>query len=107
MNRRRRRRTIKQPIAVLSMWMFSLSIVSIALFSACLWLAYNAAGKAGKVVVGMGVLGMLIAIAATVVGYKEFKASEYFSFSRVLGVLFPLIASMLWIFMYIFGLFVL
>ncbi|MCR5451251.1 MAG: hypothetical protein K6F00_01325 [Lachnospiraceae bacterium] len=103
---RRNKRKTKKPLPVISLWTIGLSLLSGILFAVCIWITYNGAGKVPKLIVGLGTVGMFTAIASAVVGYKEFKKSDFLSVLRVLGMILPMIAAILWVFIYIYGLFV-
>lgn len=105
MSRRKRRYTEKKPLSTGSIVEAVVALISIVMLVVLLFLIALSDGKGENLYGGLAVLGMLAALISLIRGYKLRKNENFEKISRLLGVIVPLIATVLWVLIYIIGIF--
>lgn len=105
MSQRKRRYMEKKPLSTGSVVEAVVALISIVLLVVLLFVMAWSEGKGQNLYGGLAVLGMLAALISLIRGYKHCKNENFEKISRLLGVIVPLIATILWMLVYIIGIF--
>ncbi len=102
----RRRRKDKQPVARINIITTVLGLLSLAVFFLIIRIASQTAGSMPKAVAGIGLVSFVLALWSVWNGKNTLKNVEYNTVLRITGFVFPLLATIVWLFIYVYGIFV-
>ncbi len=106
MGRRRKRRPsgAKRPESTMSIVIGGISFVSVVTFFLFISMAGRSKGNTANVMGGLGVLFLFAGIGCSVLGFLQLKDANFSMRSRVIGMVAPIIATGLWLYLYMMGL---
>ncbi len=107
MARRRRRRPVgsNRPEATGAYVIAGISLVSVITCVACVYLSMLSKGNTQNWLGGMGVLFIIVELVCVVVGSGIFRNTNFTLRSRLVGLLAPLPALVMWAGIYLVGIF--
>lgn len=101
--RRRRRRENKKPLSKRSILAAVAGGLSLVAFFVLIQNSYTSGGKVSKVLTGTAVMILLVTLISLFEGGRAFKDTDTSFLSRLMGLIFPLLAEAAWIILYVVG----
>ena len=103
---RRRRKVQRQPIAQINIITSVLGAISLVVFATVISAASETGGQLPKPVSGLGLLCCFISVYSGVLGSRTLGDVEHSTLFRIIGFALPALAGLLWVLVYIYGIFV-
>ena len=103
---RRRRKAQKQPIAQINIITTVIGVLSLIVFGVMISEASRTGSQLPRVISGLGLLLCIASICSGIQGYRTLGDVEHNTLFRITGFVLPLLAAVLWLVVYVYGIFV-
>lgn len=106
MSRRSRRYVEKKPWSTNAIAATIAGTISLLMHVVVIMIAVSISGPTARVVGGIAVIGLLVALIALIRGAKKCHEENYSKIGNMIAVVVPLVATACWAILYIIGIFI-